>query len=330
MTTLKRNYLKAGMLLLAAFSAAALSVGHVQAKDWPSGSVTIVVPYPAGGNSDALARILAPELGEKFGVSFIVENRAGASGTIGAASVAHGRPNGSEFLLGSSADQIITPSLYPSITYDPGRDLTVVSGVSRDALLLAADSDLPLKSWEEIVKWGKENPLKLKVANSGTGTSTHLGAVLLGDMAGVEFTHVPYRGAAQAIIDTVAGRTELVVTSPISSASQREAGGLKAVALAAKQRSPLFPDIPTFSELGLEYEAMSWYVLVAATATDPEIVQRMGDAVREILQKKEVVEKINKLGVEPDLAPVDELTRLLSEERVFWAELIKKNNISIE
>ena len=245
-------------LVLGALSAA-FAIG-ASAQPYPTKPIRIVVPFPAGGTTDVLARAAAQKLTETLGQPAVVDNRPGAGGNIGAELVAKSAPDGYTLLMGTVGTHAINPSLYPKMPYDHLRDFAPVILVAGVPNVLVINPSLPVNSVQELIAYAKANPGKLNFASSGNGTSIHLSAELFKTMAGVQMAHIPYKGSAPALQDLAGGQVQLMFDNLPSALALIRAGRLKALAVTSKERAPALPDVPTIAESGLPgFEASSWF-----------------------------------------------------------------------
>lgn len=316
------------MASCAAFLVAGSAVAQ-QAKDFPSKSINLVVVFGAGGTSDAVARILADPLGQALNTQVVVENKPGASGNIGAAHVARAAPDGYTLLAGFPG-LTTNASLYSNLNYDPRKDFTPISLLASAPNVIVTHPGLPVNSVEELLKHAAKQPDGVNFGSAGAGASSHLAGELLKEIAGIQMTHVPYKGGAPALVDLASGRLDLMVIPLPEAISLINAGKLKALALASGQRSPLLPDVPTTKEAGLDdFEVGSWYGLLAPANTPPETVQKIGAAVNEALQSEKVRTAFQAQGIELVGSDAATFGKFLEDETARWARVIETNNIRL-
>ena len=310
---------------LAAFSLAA----HAQ-DDYPNRPVRIIVPFAPCGSTDVVARILADKLGAEFRQSFIVENRAGAGGNIGADVVAKSNPDGYMLLMGTTGVLAINKHLYKEMSFDPDKDLTPVSYTSLITNILVVNPQVPARTVADLVKAAKADPGKLTYASSGAGSSTHLSAELFKSMAQVDILHVPYKGSSQALIDVMAGQVTMLFDNAPSSIPFIEQGKLRAIAVTSTRRLPNLPDIPTMDEAGVKgYESLSWSGIVAPAATPRRIIERLNAAIENILRDPDVKQRFAGLGVEAVGGSPEAFSRHIRAESDKWARVVKTANITL-
>ncbi|HWH42785.1 MAG TPA: tripartite tricarboxylate transporter substrate binding protein, partial [Usitatibacter sp.] len=281
-------------ILLAALPAASAE------DDYPNHPVRIVVPFAPGGSTDVVARILADKLQGELKQTFVVENRAGAGGNIGADVVAKSNPDGYTLLMGTTGVLAINNYLYKDMPFDPQRDFAPVSYTSLITNILVVNPNVPAKNVAALVALAKAKPGELTFASSGAGSSTHLSAELFKSMAGVDIVHVPYKGSSQAITDLMAGHVTMLVDNAPSSLPYVQQGKLRALAVTSLKRMPGLPDVPTLDEAGVKgYESLSWSGIVAPAATPKPVIAKLNAAIERVLAMPDVRKKFADLGVDP-------------------------------
>ena len=337
--SMTRNYKQYRRSTLAAIAVAALLsiAGGVAAQTaWPNKPVRIVVPFAPGGTTDILARAVAPELSKAFGQQFVVDNRAGAGGNVGAEIVAKSPGDGYTLLMGTVGTHGINKALYAKLPYDPQKDfapITLVAGVP-NVMVMNADKAkaLGINSVNDFIKYAKANPGKLNSASSGNGTSIHLAGELFKSMTGIFMTHIPYRGSGPALMDMVAGNMDVMFDNLPSSMAQIKAGKLKALAVTSAQRSAAMPDIPTIEEAaGLKgFEASSWFGLLAPAGTPADVVSRIQQETAKALNSPAIKEKLLAQGAIPSGNTPAEFTRLIDAEHRKWAKVVKDSGAKVD
>ena len=299
---------------------------HAQAP-WPTRPVKLVVPYPAGGNSDLIGRMIAEKISGPLGQQVIVENRAGAGATIGAQAVARSPADGYTLLLAPTAVMAITHHLR-KVPYDPDNDFVAIASISSSYGIVAARKDLPASTMPELVALAKQSPGKLTFGSAGTATATHISGEIVHSKAGITLLHVPYKGSAEALNDLVGGRIDLIY-DPVALA-QVKAGNVKALAVTSAVRHPELPDVPTLKEQGLEVPGGSWFGLFAPRGTPPEVVNRVAAEVDKALAAPGVREQLVKFSQFPDYRGPDAFAKQIREDSVFYKDLIEKVGIKVE
>lgn len=317
--------------------AAALAVPLAVAQGaWPNKPVRIVVPFAPGGTTDILARTLAPELSKAFGQSFVVENRGGAGGNIGAEVVAKSPGDGYTLLMGTVGTHGINKSLYSKMPYDPQKDfapITLVAGVPNVMVMSSKRAqDLGINSVADFVKHAKANPGRLNMASSGNGTSIHLAGELFKARNGIFMTHIPYRGSGPAMTDLLAGNMDVMFDNLPSAMPHIKAGNLKAFAVTSAVRSEALPDVPTVAEAGKlpGFEASSWFGLLAPAGTPADIVNRLQQETAKALNLPAVKERLLAQGAIPSGNTPAEFTALIDAEIKKWEAVVKASGAKVD
>ncbi|MES2535618.1 MAG: tripartite tricarboxylate transporter substrate binding protein [Pseudomonadota bacterium] len=300
------------------------------AQAYPSKPVRVVVPYPPGGPTDIAARIVAQKLSENMRQSFVVENRPGATGMIGTDLVAKATPDGYTLLVNASV-QVIYPSLFAKMAFDPIKDFSPVTVLAQGPLVLLVNPDLPVKSVKDLVALAKSKPGKLQFGSSGNGAATHLSAEAFKILAGVDMQHITYKGSTPALTDVMGGHVQLMFDSMSSSLPFIKAGKLRALAVTTAVRSPAMPDLPTIAEAGVPgYDLSTWYGLWAPAGTPKDIVSKLSTEVAKILKTPEVREKLAALGSEPVGNSPDEFATFSRIEQVKWAKVVRESGAKLD
>ncbi|MBE2263911.1 MAG: tripartite tricarboxylate transporter substrate binding protein [Burkholderiaceae bacterium] len=316
-------------LVAAAFCATALlAAPALHAQTWPSKPVRIIVNFPPGGAADQLARLIGQPLSEALGQPVVVENRAGAGGNIGGEAVAKAPPDGYTLLMSSGGMVSVNPHIYARMPFDPVKDLVPVASAARVLVYLVTRPSLPPNNIQEFLVYLKANPGKTSFGSPGNGSSPHLAAEMMKSQAGVFAVHVPYRGAAPALQDLLAGQIDFFFDPGIG-LTQVRAGKLKLLAVGSPKRSPLFPDVPTMDEAGLKgFDADTVFGFYAPAGTPAEVIARLNREINRILGTKPVLERINALGGEPlPLTPAEFGAKAAEDSRRFGA-IIRERKIS--
>jgi len=309
-------------------SALALPLQAQTAADKP---VRIVVPFAAGGPTDVVARVLAPRLAAGLKRTVIVENRVGATGAIGAAHVAKSAPDGDTLLLGTSSIMAANPNLTANLPFDPVGDFTPISLVATVENILVVHPSVPAKSVKELVAYAKANPGKLSYASSGVGSTYHLGAEMFRSMTGIEWTHVPYKGAAPAIQDVLAGHVPVMFDNASSAIQNMKAGRVRALGVASLRRYPALPELPTIAEEGLPgYETTIWIALFVPSKTPAAQVQLLNREVQAAVNSAEYKERLQGLDMQPRVSSPQELADYLKSDLAKWARVVKDAGIKPE
>ena len=310
--------------MLAVMSAAA-------AADYPARAVTLVVPYPPGGGVDAMARVVAAKLSEAMHAQFIVDNRPGAGGTIGTRAVAQAAPDGYTLLLGHTGTISINPSLYAHAGYDPRKDFAPIGLVASMPVALLANPSFPAKSIAEFIAMAKKDPGQFNLGTSALGTGGYMCAELFKAEAGINVAIIPYKGTAPVMNDLLGGHVPIAFGVLPPALGNIAAGKLRAVAVTSKKRFSLLPDVPTFDESGLPgFEAVLHYGLLAPAGTPKEIVDRLSEEVRKLVDTPEVQKQIHNEGGDPMTSTPAEYAADIDREETKWGGLVKKLGLKVE
>ena len=303
---------------------------------WPNKPVRIVVPFAPGGTTDILARAVAPELAKAFGQPFVVDNRAGAGGNVGADLVAKSPADGYTILLGTVGTHGINKSIYAKMPFDPQKDfapITLVAGVPNVMVMnTERAAKLGINNVADFVKYAKANPGKLSMASSGNGTSIHLAGELFKSQNGIFMTHIPYRGSGPALLDMIGGNVDVMFDNLPSAMPQIKGGKLKAFAVTSAERSAAMPELPTVEEAGKlkGFEASSWFGLLAPAGTPPEIVSRIQQEVAKALATPAIKEKMLAQGAIPSGNTPQEFAKLIDSEITKWAQVVKVSGAKVD
>ncbi len=317
-------------LSLGVLAAPALSRRALAQGTWPDKPITMVVPAPPGGGTDLVARVYSDLLSQELGQQVIVDNKGGGNGNVGTAIVARAKPDGYTILMQYSAYHSANPALIKDLNWKPDDFTGVAMGAIGPHVIVIAKK-VPANDLKSFIAYAKANPGKLNYASVGQGSVPHLGGVLLNKAAGMDLTHVPYKGSGPATADLVAGQVELMVVTPPSVSGHIRSGAVKALALASDQRLPAFPDIPTTAEAGLPgFTLDGWFALFAPAGTPQPIVDKLSAAMRKIAKMDVTKERANQLGmVLKDWTPA-EMDAFAKSEVAAWGKVIRDNNITMD
>ncbi|WP_421994015.1 Bug family tripartite tricarboxylate transporter substrate binding protein [Roseococcus sp.] len=296
---------------------------------WPQRPVRIVVPFAAGGATDILARAVAQSLQAEYGQSFVAENRTGAGGTIGAEAVAKSTADGYTLLLGTTATQSITPHLYARLSYDAARDFAAVSAVASVPMVLAVHPSLGVTDVAGLIARAKAEPGRITFASSGQGSITHLASELFRARAGVELTHVPYRGSAQAMTDLVAGRVLMMIDHAPTILPQISAGALKALGVAGAQPIAQLPEVTPIGRTLPGFEVSSWFGVLAPAGTPEAIVAQLNASIGKALVQPEVAAKLREQGADPMPGNPDAFATLIARDSRLWGEVVRSAGVTL-
>ena len=316
------------MASLARCALAALLIGHAGAAAaqpaYPAKSIRFVVPFPAGGPLDIVARAIGQELNKSWGQPVIIDNRPGAGGNIGADAVAKSAPDGHTILMGAVSTHAINPTLYSKLPYDPIRDFAPVTLVTSVPNVLVVHPSVPARTVKDLVSIAKARPGQLNFASGSTGSAGHLAGELFKAMAGVDMVHIPYKGAAPAVVDLLAGHVSLMFDNMSSALPNIKSGRVRAIAVTTLKRSPMLPALPTISESGLRgFDISTWFGVFAPGGTPPAIVARLNAEIVRALATPEMRERLAALGAEPVGNKPEEFAAFIREEIPKYAKVIK-------
>jgi tripartite-type tricarboxylate transporter receptor subunit TctC len=317
--------------VLAALAFLVVSAG-VQAQEWPTRPITMVIPFPAGGNADGVGRVLANRMGEILGQRVVVENIGGAGGMIGSSRVAKAAPDGYSFVIGTTGTHAQGQTLYKAPLYNVVTDFTPVALIAEVPIVLIVRKDLPVNSFREFVDYAKANQAKMQYGSAGPGSAVHLGCVVLNSAIGTNITHVAYRGSGPAMQDLLGGRVDFLCEFVSTVKAHVEAGSLKALAIMAKQRSAVMPDLPTAAEQGTpNLEAYTWNAVFLPKNTPAPIVRKLNETIGQTLDTESVRDYLAKLGVSvvpPERRSPEYLAQFVRSEIEKWAGPIRAAGIA--
>lgn len=325
-------------LMQTALASLAGSIGALPALaqgTWPTGkAITYLVPFPAGGTTDILGRLIAQQLGTVLGTSVVIDNKGGAGGSIGSEIASRATPDGYTVLGGTISSHAINVSLYPKIGYDPIKSFAPVTLIGTNPVVLVVSASSPHKTLKDVMAAAKAKPGGLSSASAGTGTSQHLSLELLAYKSGVKFTHVPYKGSGPAIQDVIGGQVDMMFDTTVVAAPHIQSGKLRAIAVTSAKRLASMPDVPTMAESGVpglqDFEVVSWQAIFVPAGTPAPVVERLHTEIRKILATADMQTKMKGFGMEPaDLTPA-QIAAFQKAEVDKWAQVIKAANIKAE
>ena len=322
-------------IALAACCAAAFATPVVAQSDaaanYPDKAIKLVVPFPAGGTSDVLGRLVGDKLGQALGQTVVVENRAGANGNIGADYVARSDPDGYTLVLLDLGNLSISPSVYPNMPYDPLKDLTPVTLLAYSPHLLVTTNALPVKTQEELVAYAKANPGKVNfAAAAGIGSAPHMAGVLFAQKTGVDWGYIPYKGGAQALSDLIGGQVDATTNGMVATYPHVKSGKVRLLAVTSEKRLSQLPDVPTVGEYIPGFVTGSWQGVLAPAGTPPAIVEKLNTEMAKIVNLPDVKEKLLTLGAEPLTMTPAQFNTWLHTQVANWAVVVKEAGIKIE
>jgi tripartite-type tricarboxylate transporter receptor subunit TctC len=308
----------------------ALMIGAVQAQSWPTKPIKFIVPYPPGGGTDVIARIVQEPLAKELGQQVIIDNRGGAGGSIGSALAAQSPSDGYTVLFTLSS-HTINPSFYPRLPFDTERDFSPVVTIASLPQILVANPNFPAKNVKEVIEMAKAKPGSISYASVGNGSPGHLAGAMMATDAGVDMVHIPYRGGGPAITDVIAGQVSLLWVSIPAAAQFVKSGKVKALAVSTVKRSAVFPDVPTMAESGFkDFEVDSWYAMFVPASTPKPIVERLNKAALKVLAQPEVKEKLLSQGAEAVGDSPSQLGAVVKKEIAKWKQVVKAANIKVD
>jgi len=311
--------------------AAGLAALPVTALAQPAGTIRLVVPFPPGGASDVIGRMLAEQMRERLGQPVVVDNRAGASGNIGADIVAKARPDGLTLLLASASTHGINPSLMANMPFDSRRDFTAVSLVVMVPAILVVAPNLPVSNVAELVAYAKANPGRLNYGSNGPGTTQHLAGVMLEQKAGIQMVHVPYRGQNLMVPEPTTGQIQLAFTNIAAVQGALDVRRLRPLGVALPQRWPTLPDVPTFAEAGLtDFQVSSWLAVLGPAGMPAETASRYAAALRAAVAEPAVRERLIIAGGPPMGTTPEEVTRFIDREITSWAVVVRASGATAQ
>lgn len=306
-------------------------VGHALAESWPAKPVRLVVPFPPGGSTDIVGRLIAEKLSKSLGQQMIVDNRAGAGGTIGSDAVAKSAPDGHTLLIGTSSTHAIAPSLYSKLGYDVARDFAPVTLLGTATIMMVVHPSVPAKSVAEFVALAKAKPGEVMFGSTGNGSVSHLTAEHFKSLAGVDMQHVPYKGDTPMTTDLLAGRVHVAFGTAVAFLPHVQAGKLKALAVTDGKPSPVAPDLPTVAASGLPgFEALQWFGILAPTGTPNEIVSRVHAEIANALKLPEVRERLQGLGMQIVGGDPEQFGSFMRAESAKWGKVVRDSGAKID
>jgi len=318
--------------VVAAVAVGAFASEQAAAQSYPTRPIKMVLPFPPGGPTDVTARMIAEPLSAAFGQPVVIDNRpGGAGGTIGAKAVATAEADGYTLLYTPPGPLVTAPAIYKNVGYDPVKDFAPVAMILSSPQLLVVNPAVPVKSMQELVAYARSNPGKISYASPGFGTQPHLLGEMFARVTGISIVHVPYRGAAQAVTDLLAGQVQMYFENIPTLLPHVETGKLKALALAGERRHPQLPDVPTTIEIGFPgLQATYWTAVLAPAGTPAAIVGKLNAAINDILRSRETVASLAKLSAIPMIGTPADLAALMATETKIWTELITAAGIKAE
>ncbi|MDB5571251.1 MAG: Tat pathway signal protein [Hyphomicrobiales bacterium] len=316
---------------LASISCAALlGAAPLAAQEFPSRPLKLIVPYAAGGGTDAIARLVAQAVGERLGQTMVVENNGTAGGNVASQIAASSPPDGYTVLMANQGPMVVNPHLFKNMKVDPLEAFDPVTLITSAPLALVVPAKSPIKDVKEFMSTAKANPGKFSYGSAGNGSASHLAVVLLGQLGGIQTTHVPYRGAGPALNDLVSGQTDFMITTMPSVAGLLEGGSVRALALSTATRSAKYPDVPTLAESGAPgYETGAWYGFVVPKGTPAPVIERLRKATIEAINTDVVKGRFANEGAAPIGSTPEDFRKMMETESKRWADVVKAANITL-
>jgi tripartite-type tricarboxylate transporter receptor subunit TctC len=320
-------------LLALAGAALALASPFAQAQGpaFPRQPVTLVVPFPAGGPTDAMARALAQKLGERLGQSVVVDNKGGAGGSIAAEAVARAPADGHTLFFGTTGTLAINPSLYSKLRYDPVKDFAPVSLMATTMNVLVVNPGVPAKNLGELVRLAKAKPGTLTYGSAGNGSSNHLSGELFRSSAGVQINHIPYKGSAPALVDLLGGRLTMMFDTIAQQTQNVAAGKVRALAVTGPKRSPLLPEVPTAQEAGLkDFDVTIWFGVLAPAGTPAPVIERLNREIMAVMSTEDMKKRMQADGAEAKPTSAAEFAALIRHDIAKWAPVVKASGATLD
>ncbi|HEY8608029.1 MAG TPA: tripartite tricarboxylate transporter substrate binding protein [Noviherbaspirillum sp.] len=324
----RRPFLVRKFLAAAAIFGCA-AIAHAQT--WPAEPIKLIIPFPPGGGTDILSRIVANKLAEANKWTIVAENRGGAGGTIGVGEAAKSAPNGYTLLMGQKDNMAVAPWLYKRLAYDPVRDFSAVAHVAYTPVVIVTAANSRFKTLADVVTAARSAPDTIAYGSPGNGTTIHLAGEALGTAAKIKLVHVPYKGSSPALVDAMAGTVDLALSSVPSALSQIKAGKLRALAVTSARRSTSLPEVPTVAESGYKgFDVSTWYGIFMPAGAPKEVVARVNGEVNKLLATPEMIQAIHAQGAEPEAMTPDRFSTLLKTDHRAMQDIVKRAGVTIE
>lgn len=319
------------MTLRFLIASVALAAQAAFAQAYPTKAIHLIVPFPPGGPTDIVGRLVGHKLTEGLGQPVVVENRAGAAGTVGSSAAAKAPPDGYTLLYGSTSTLAIAPSLYRDLAYDPRSAFAPISLVSRGAIIAAVNAQVPARTLQEFIALAKKGPGTLSYGSAGSGTPPHLAAELFKSVAGVDLLHVPYKGGAPAINDLVGGQVQAIFEGEVVLLPHIKSGGVRALAITGTKRDPQLPGVPTFAEAGLpRYDVYFWSGLVAPAGTPPQVIAKLNGVLVQALNAPDTRAALKHQGLEPAGTTPRQFAEFIAGEVERWGQVVKASGAKLD
>jgi len=326
---MKRRSLIHSALAVAALST--LGLPALAQDKWPSKPITYIVPFPAGGTTDILARLIGQKLGTVLGTTIVIDNRGGAGGGIGSELASRAPADGYTLVGGTVSSHAINVSLYPKLGYDPVKSFSPVVLIGSNPVVLVVGANSPYKTLQDVLAAAKAKPKTISSASAGSGTSQHLSLELLGFKSGTQFIHVPYKGSGPAIQDVIGGQVDMMFDTTVVAGPHIQSGKVRALAVTSAKRLESMPNVPTVAESGVPgFEVTSWQGIFAPAGTPKPIIDKLHDEILKIIAQPEMQERLKGLGMQPTPLTTEQVTAFQKAEVEKWAQVIKAANVKID
>lgn len=304
---------------------------NAQGAAFPRGPVNLVVPFPPGGPTDAMARVLAQRLGDRLGQQVLIENKGGAGGSIAAEAVAKAAPDGQTLFFGTTGTMAINPSLYTKLRYDPIKDFAPVSLMATTMNVLVVNPEVPARNLGELIKLAKSKPDTLSYGSAGNGSSNHLSGELLRSSAGLQISHIPYKGSAPALVDLLGGRLTMMFDTIAQQTGNISSGKLRALAVTGPKRSPLLPDVPTAQEAGIkDFDVTIWFGVLAPAGTPAPVIDRLSKEIAAVMNAEDMKKRMQADGAEARPSTPSEFAALIRSDMAKWTPIVKASGATID
>lgn len=319
-------------LLQSALATAAMGGPAAWAQDkWPTKPISYIVPFPAGGTTDILGRLIGQKLGAALGTTIVIENRGGAGGSVGSEVAARAAPDGYTLLGGTISSHAINVSLYPKLGYDPVKSFTPIILIGSNPVVLIVRKDSPFKTLQDVLAAARAKPGTISSASAGNGTSQHMTLELLAYKSGTKFVHVPYKGSGPAIQDLIGGQVDMMFDTTVVAGPYIQSGTLRAIAVSSAKRLDSMPNVPTIAESGVPgFEVVSWQGIFAPAGTPKPLIERLHNEIDKILKTPEMQDRLKGLGMQPGNLTADQFAAFQKAEVDKWAQVIKAANLKLE
>jgi tripartite-type tricarboxylate transporter receptor subunit TctC len=311
--------------------AAAAPTASVQADDYPTRPIRLIVPFAAGGAADSVARIVGKRVGDALGQTFVIEDRGGGGGIIGTELVKNADADGYTLLLGQSGPISINPGIYQKLSYDPEKDFAPITMMTSYPYIVVVNPSLGVKTLQELVALAKSKPGQLNYGTAGVGSSNHLATELFNSKAGIKLTHIPYRGTSLAVADLIAGQVQVVFADPVSALSQVNAGTLIAIAVTSRQRSPVAPNVPTIAESGYPgFDAIAWHGIMAPAGTPPAILGKLNAEIVKALKDPQTAKLIEAQSIQIVGSSPEAFASFIKQDVAVWRDVAREASIEVK